>query len=164
VNALANDKVGKYLNEHFVSSFQKIATFRIADGQKQGGNVASYFCTPDNRVLHIIAGPVDAATMLREASWVVEAYKLALLDSAGDNTRSREIMRQAHADRLRREFHFDVRSVPNLRGARSLTNQGRVHLLLAAAPLAKMDQVYKLVFEKVLGEKVSTSPVVEARR
>jgi hypothetical protein len=164
VNALANDTVGKYLNEHFVSSFQKIATFRIADGQKQGGNVASYFCTPDHRVLHIIAGPVDAATMLREARWVVEAYKLALLDSAGDNTRFREIMRQAHADRLRREYQFDVASAPNLRGQPSLANQGRVHLLLTAAPQVKVDQVYKLVFEKVLGEEVSTSPVVEARR
>ena len=44
MNALADPAAGKYLNEYFVSSFQKVATFRIADGQKQGGNVASYFC------------------------------------------------------------------------------------------------------------------------
>ncbi len=67
MNALANDEVGKYLAEHFVSSFQKVATFKIAGGQKQGGNVASYFCAPDGRVLHVVAGPVDAATMLRES-------------------------------------------------------------------------------------------------
>jgi hypothetical protein len=162
VNALANAEVGKYLNEHFVSSFQKVATFRIANGQKQGGNVASYFCTPDNRVLHIIAGPVDAATMLREARWVVEAQKLALLDSGGDETRFREAMRHAHADRLRREHRFDVAAAKGK--GRRLNNQGRVHLLLAAAPLAKVEQVYKLVFEKVLGEQVSASPVVEARQ
>ena len=36
MNALANPEVGKYLNEYFVSSFQKVATFRIAaGGQKQ---------------------------------------------------------------------------------------------------------------------------------
>ena len=48
----------------FVSSFQKVATFRIvAGGQKQGGNVASYFCAPDGRVLHIVAGPVDCSRL-----------------------------------------------------------------------------------------------------
>jgi hypothetical protein len=162
VNALANDAVGTYLNEHFVSSFQKVATFRIADGQKQGGNVASYFCTPDNRVLHIIAGPVNAATMLREARWVVEAQKLASLESGGDPVRFHQMIRKAHADRLRREHKLDV-DAPNKLGARrGLNKQGQVHLLLAAAPLAKVEQVYKLIFEKVLGEKVSTSPVVEA--
>ena len=65
MNALANEEVGKYFNENFVSSYQKVATFKIVDGQKQGGNVASYFCAPDGRVLHVVAGPVDAATLLR---------------------------------------------------------------------------------------------------
>ena len=164
MNALTNDEVGKYLNDHFVSSFQKVATFRIAGGQKQGGNVASYFCTPDNRVLHIIAGPVDAAAMLRESRWVVEAYKLAVLESASDPTRFAELIRQAHADRLRQEHGIDVRAPDQRKARRALDNQGRVHLLLAAAPLVKVDQVYKLIFEKVLGEQVSTSPVVEARQ
>jgi hypothetical protein len=164
VNALANEEVGKYLNDQFVSSFQKVATFRIAEGQKQGGNVASYFCTPDNRVLHIIAGPVDAATMMREARWVVEAQKMAVLESADDSGRFTEIMRQAHADRLRREHKLDVGSPDSGKAKRALNNKGRVHLLLAAAPLVKVEQVYKLVFEKILGEQVSTSPVVEARQ
>ena len=83
MNALANDEVGKYLNEYFVSSFQKVATFRIVGNQKQGGNVASYFCAPDGRVLHAIAGPVDAATMLREAKWVVETTKKAIAEFLG---------------------------------------------------------------------------------
>jgi hypothetical protein len=48
-----------------------VGTFRIVNGQKQGGNVASYFCTPDGRVLHLIAGPVDGDTLIREARWVV---------------------------------------------------------------------------------------------
>ena len=81
MGALANAEVGKYLNANFVSSFQKVATFRIvAGGQKQGGNVASYFCAPDGRVLHVVAGPVDAGTLLREARWVVETTKKAMAD------------------------------------------------------------------------------------
>ena len=71
MNALAKPEVGEFLNKNFVSSFQKVATFQIVNGQKQGGNVAAYFCAPDGRVLHCVAGPVDSGTMLREAQWVV---------------------------------------------------------------------------------------------
>ena len=89
MNALANPEVGKYLNEHFCSSFQRVATFRIVGKQKQGGNVACYFCAPDGRVLHAVAGPVDAATMLRESQWVVETAKKAIADSQGDGGKER---------------------------------------------------------------------------
>ena len=34
MNALANPDVGTYLNEYFVSSYQKVATFKIVNGQK----------------------------------------------------------------------------------------------------------------------------------
>jgi hypothetical protein len=178
VNALANAEVGKYLNEHFVSSYQKVGTFQIVNGQKRGGNVASYFCLGDGRVLHAVAGPVDAATLLREARWVVETRKLALVDSGGDAARYRGFFRKAHADRLRQEHGMDLSAQPvrdnsplaafaavafNQKGKRvALGTQGRVHLLLTAFPLVKIEQVYTLVFEKVLGEKVSTLPVQEA--
>jgi hypothetical protein len=111
VNALANPEVGKYLNEYFVSSFQKVATFRIVNGQKQGGNVASYFCAPDGRVLHAIAGPVDAATMLKEAKWVVESTKKAMDQSKGDGAKFKALFRQWHADRLRQESGLVVEPV-----------------------------------------------------
>ena len=81
MGALANPEVGKFVNEYFVSAFQKVATFKIVNGQKQGGNVASYFCTPDGLVLDAVAGPVDGPTLLREARWVVETRNLALLDT-----------------------------------------------------------------------------------
>jgi hypothetical protein len=112
VNALANPEVGKYLNEYFVSSFQKVATFRIvAGGQKQGGNVASYFCAPDGRVLHIVAGPVDAATLLREAKWVVETTQKAVAESKGDGAAFKTLLRKAHAERLRQESGLVVQPV-----------------------------------------------------
>jgi hypothetical protein len=112
VNALANAEVGKFLNEYFVSSFQKVATFRIINGvQKQGGNVASYFCAPDGRVLHVIAGPVDAATMLREAKWVVETTKKAMAESKGDGGAFKAYFRRAHAERLRNEQGLIVEPV-----------------------------------------------------
>lgn len=215
MNALASPEVGKFINEHFTSAFQKVATFRIADGQKQGGNVAAYFCAPDGRVVHTVAGPVDAATMLREAKWVVETTQRLIRDSAGDGAKFKAMLRTAHAERLRREHGLVVEPVtfdvsvdeqdgpltyrdpsgrplaPKLppppidgpdvtfremqvaagkapgaalmldrRGRRwSLGNQGRVHQLLAAHSLKKIEEIYGTVFENILGERVSTKPV-----
>ena len=111
MNALANPQVGKYINENFVSSFQKVATFRIVGKQKQGGNVATYFCAPDGRVLHCIAGPVNAPAMLREAKWVVETAKKAIDESKGDGGVFKARMRTAHAERLRTEHGLAVEPV-----------------------------------------------------
>ena len=72
---MADKKVGKYLNEHFVAAFQKVGTFRIVGGAKQGGNVASYFCAQDGRVLHVIPGPVGARRLLRECKSLKPSFK-----------------------------------------------------------------------------------------
>jgi len=160
VNALADPEVGKYLNASFVATYQKVGTFTLAGRQKQGGNVATYFCTPDGRVLHAVAGPVNAAVLLREARWAVETYKLARLERPDDaSPEFRALLWQAHADRLRQEYGVDLQNdaVPR----RNLNRQAQVHLLLAAAPAPRLDRVYRFVFENVLGEKVSTAPVVQ---
>ncbi len=184
MNALADPEVGKYLNEHCVCTFQKVGTFKIVNGQKQGGNVASYFCLGDGSVLDAIAGPVDAATFLREARWVVETRKMAIFDSHNDAVRYREFFRKAHMDRLKAEYGVNLAAATPTRGrttatridttaasrvpltswqnSRGLDNQGKIHLLLAQQPLAKLPQIYKYVFEKILNEKVSTLPVQTA--
>ena len=216
MNALANEEVGKYINEYFVSAFQKVATFRIVGKQKQGGNVAAYFCAPDGRVLHVVAGPVNAATMLKEAKWVVETAKSAVKEAKNDGAKFKAIFRKAHAQRLRAEFglvvdpvtfdppvdednkgaltyrdpsgrplapklppppidgpdvHFKLKqeAAKAASGARMirdrrgrpwvLGNQGRVHMLMAAHSLVKIQKVYGSVFENILGEKVTTKPV-----
>jgi hypothetical protein len=174
VGALAKEEVGQYLNAHCVSCFQKVGTFRIAAGQKQGGNVAGYFCTPDGSVLHILAGPVDAETMLREARWVIETNKLAELEGRTNRAQLQALFRKAHTERLRQEHrHYasalpassanpsagDLAALLGQHEARRLNRQGQVHLLLASAPLVRIDQIYALVFEKILNERISTNPV-----
>jgi hypothetical protein len=216
VNALNTPEVGKYLNEYFVSSFQKVATFKIVGNQKQGGNVASYFCAPDGRVLHVVAGPVDSATMLKEAKWVVETTEKAMKEAKGDGAAFKAIFRKAHAERLRTEHGLVVEAVtydpvveqdpkaaltyndptgqplaPKLPpapldgpdvtfkdkqelaakapGAREvvdrkggkwqLGNQGRVHMLMSAHAMSKIETLYGTVFQDILGEKISTKPV-----
>jgi hypothetical protein len=155
---LTNAEAGKYLNGHFVATYQKVGTFTINGKQKQGGNVASYFCTPEGRVLHVLAGPVNADALLREARWVVETSKMAALES---EARLKLFWRKAHAERLQQEHHVDLKGTSRPSRRPQLNNQGRVHLLLATAGLPRLEQVYKLVFEKILNEKVSTAPVVQ---
>jgi hypothetical protein len=111
VNALANPEVGKYFNEHFVSAFQKVGTFRIVNGQKQGGNVAAYFCAPDGRVLHVVAGPVDAGTMLREAKWVVEYAEKAIAESKRTGRQFKALYREYHAAKLKQDHGIVVEPV-----------------------------------------------------
>jgi hypothetical protein len=103
--------VGEYVNEHFVASFQKVGTFKIVNGQKQGGNVAAYFCAPDGRVLHAVAGPVDGPTMLAEAKWVVDTLKATVKSTNGDAAKFKAAFRQAHADKLKAETGLAVEAV-----------------------------------------------------
>jgi hypothetical protein len=111
VGALADPKVGKYINENFVSSFQKVATFRIVGKNKQGGNVATYFCAPDGRVLHVVPGPVNAPTMLREAQWVVDTTERAIKECKKDGGKFKAIFRTAHAAKLKAEYGLVVEPV-----------------------------------------------------
>ncbi len=218
MNALANPEVGKLVNEYFVSSFQRVGTFRIVGKQKQGGNVATYFCAPDGRVLHAIAGPVNAQQMLRETRWVVDTALRAMKEAKNDGAKFKAIFRQAHADKLRQEYglvvqpvtfdppvaqdqggaltyrdptgrplapklppapikgpdvHFQVQQtrlaaggmpasarVLDVKGrAWVLPNQGRVHQLLAAHGMAKIEDIYGAVFQGILGERITTRPV-----
>jgi hypothetical protein len=185
VNALANDKVGEFFNKHFVSTYQKVGTFKIVNGQKQGGNVASYFCLGDGSVLHAIAGPTDAETMLREAKWVVETRKLATLEANGNIQKYAQVFRKAHCDRLASDqgIHVDPRrmqatmNIDNYcsqvmgqrhqlmhhrgKGATVSNKESQMHVLLAVYPLVKLDKIYKLVFESVLNQRVSTQPVAK---
>jgi hypothetical protein len=179
VSALQRPDVGRYLNRHFVSSFQKVATFQVNGLQKQGGNVATYFCTPDGRVLHAVAGPVDGTTLLREARWVNENYQLAQMGEP-NLEQLQHFFRKAHAERLWLEHHVRMPEVmlprPDTVTAKqhnqilvenqrlNLNNQGKVHLLLAVGPVPRLDHVYQAVFERILNEKISTNPVVVAGR
>jgi len=161
--------VGQYLNDHFVAAFQKVSSFKIVNGQKQGGNVASYFCTPEGRVLDAVAGPVDGATLLREARWVVETCNLAELDGkTGDSLKG--VFGKAHADRLLHEsgLRSDLRPRADftdedvaalLERGRGMDSAARIHLLLSTYPLPPIGKVYRPIFERLLNEPVSTSPV-----
>jgi hypothetical protein len=104
VNALADRKVGELINKHFIASFQRVGSFKIANKQKQGGNVATYFCAPDGRVLNAIAGPVDAKTLREEVEWTIQKTREAIKDSKGNSDKFKVLLRKYHAERLREKY------------------------------------------------------------
>ena len=173
---MSDDSVGQFISENFEASHQKVGTFVVVDGQKQGGNVASYFCLNDGTVVHAVAGPLDAGRFLREAKWASAVRKLAATEASGDAAAYRATIRKAHAERLAKEHRAPIMvdalppitaaapAVPpmtNLRQevAKRLGRQGQVHLVLAHAPLPKLAQLYPAVFEGILNERLSTLPV-----
>ena len=99
------------MNENFVTSYQKVGTFKIVGNNKQGGNVASYFCAPDGRVLHCVAGPVDAATFLHETKWVVDTVLAANKASKGAGAKFKEAFRKAHAEKLLNDTGLKVEPI-----------------------------------------------------
>ena len=177
MGALADGEVGRYISDHFESTYQKVGTFRVVDGVKQGGNVAAYFCLADGTVIHAVAGVVDAKRFLQEARWAVDTRKLAITQSGGDIGKYRGVMRKGHLERLTAEAGLTlppatlpwittaappvpqvapIRQPAAMRAGRA----GQVHILLSYYPLPKLEQLYPIVFEQVLGEKLSTLPVL----
>ena len=64
MNALADERVAEFFNETFVCTYLKVGKFEIVNGQKVGGNVASYFCLYDGSVVHAIPGKTEANKLL----------------------------------------------------------------------------------------------------
>jgi hypothetical protein len=108
VNALADRRVGELINKHFIASFQRVGSFQVAGKQKQGGNVATYFCASDGRVLSAIAGPVDAQTMRDEVEWTVQKTREAIKESKGNADKFKALLRTYHAERLQEKYNARV--------------------------------------------------------
>jgi len=201
--ALTNIELGTYLNTYFVASFQRVPT-----ANPEAAPVA-YFCAPDGRVLHAVAGSVDAATMLAEATWAVEASKKAIEDSRATEVPFKALFRRAHADRLAQKYGLRVEPVtfdapepseedplwwrdpsgrpvappllvppvkwPDVRFAATATQakegfpdhqgrcwsmnaQSRIHQVLAAHALVKIERLYPTILQSLMGWRLEDRP------
>lgn len=168
--------MAKYLKDHCICTYQKIGSFTLVNGNKVGGNVASYFTLPDGRVLHVVAGPVDAETLLHEARWVIETRKLAILEAKGDANKYKAVFKKAHGERLQADHGVAAGRLPQFSTGffpvvgfgppvRKTVQKGlfqdKVHWLLYTYPLADIKQIYPIVFERILFQPVSGKPVSE---
>jgi len=135
--------VAEYFQKHFVAAYQQVGSFEVVDEhgklQRNGGNVASYFCTPEGRVVHAVTGPVAADELLDEARWAVAAYDATSADSPADVPSE---LARAH------------RLAPQPAGNRTSKSQA-IHQLLAGKPLPAIRAVYREIFERILGQRVS---------
>lgn len=171
MNALASDKVADYINDNFIATYLKVGTFQIVGGQKQGGNVASYFCQPDGAVVHAIPGKVDAETLLSEARWAAETRKYALTRSTNlttgvvDAQRLHLMVRKAHEERFAQLRNPNANLKRPVAGRmptylpKNLSTQAQTHWYLWMHPLAHVDRVFPYVWEDILNERVSGLPV-----
>ncbi len=175
MNALSDRRVSDYLRDNYVSTYLKVGTFQIINGQKVGGNVASYFCLPDGSVVHAVPGKVGGQKLLEEARWAYEIRKSALTRStdlvagAVDAEKFRALIQDAHVERFLAEANLGRR--PDPRGQMLLRlpevppgipQQAQAHWLLAKAPLERLESLYPVVWQQVLNEPLSGLPV--ARR
>ncbi|HKB01044.1 MAG TPA: hypothetical protein VKD90_02445 [Gemmataceae bacterium] len=173
MNALANEQVGEYVAAQFVAAYQKVGTFQKNGNTKNGGNVASYFCRPDGTVLHVVPGPVDGDTFLREARWAVDVDQATALEAGDDVFAQKLHLRRAHAVRYFAEHRGRAGATKPLRSLvpddvdarmpKALPNGvgplGQAHWLLWSDPLPKLAAVYKTVWRDILKERVTDEPV-----
>ena len=162
--------MGDFINENFASTHQKVGTFQIVNGQKQGGNVACYFCRPDGTVLHAVAGPVNAVTLLAEARFAVELDKLAQLNGGKSTLKQKLTIAEEHQKRVKsaaRGNRGDLDLLTKGFGLddnffvqfKQLNTASKVSALLMYKPLAKLEDFYPLVWEKVLQQAQNVAPV-----
>lgn len=167
--------MGELFAKNFVAAHQQVGDFvaNNVNGEivKQGGNVASYFCTPSGRVIHAVIGPVGADELLREANWALNAWKEAAKQSGLPS--QQRLVSIAH----QKEFSSTSGSQAAQLVARGMnlpsgipwgavsrlvgTQPQKVHQLLAQKPLAPLEELYVDVFERILGERVSETPNVD---
>ena len=171
MNALADPRVADYLNENFICTYLKVGTFKIVNGQKQGGNVASYFCLYDGGVVHAVPGQVGADKLLSESRFAYEIRKSAVTFSTDltsgnlDMKKYREKMARAHAER----YHADGQAWSGNRKAMAVpmqfpqhaSQQAQAHWMLASNTLPKWDKIYGFVWTRILREKLSDEPVLK---
>lgn len=86
-----------------VGTFTRITGFgrRSKVAAKVGGNVASYVCTPDGKVVHAIPGNVGGPILAKEVSWAQELYATTQIISRGEPSSRAALLRAAHLDRAR---------------------------------------------------------------
>ena len=158
------------MNENFVCTYLKVGTFQIINGQKVGGNVASYFCLADGAVMHAVPGQVNADKLLNESRWAYETRKSALTMGTNLETGLVDMRKysaqvgKAHTER----FFSDKAGAGGMWGKQTAlpmkmpmvaTQQAQAHWLLARSPLVRLETLYPTVWTQILREQLSTLPV-----
>lgn len=186
MQALAKQEVGDFLTQNFVSVYDKIGTFQMnvdenGTAQKNGGNVAAFFCTPKGYVIHVAAGPRTGEAFLAEAKWALAVHSQILADRTLGKSQARidqvsrvtAALRWAHTEAFKSLSSRDPNAPrselvwnkppadPALNGLDEAGRRQRtkVHELLASRAYEPLTNVGPLVYTMILGERVTHQPV-----
>ncbi len=185
--ALAKPEVGDFLSKHYIAVHDKVGTFTVnvaSDGKtpnRDGGNVAAFFCTPSGYVIHAVAGPRTSEAFLAEAKWATAVYTQILKDTGRNSllppadriSRVASALKQAHSDALEllNNPNADgpaaelVRHTPSsdskLKGLEAAGRKQReqVHRLFKSKAFEPLATVGPEVYSQILGEKVTAEHV-----
>lgn len=96
--------MGELISKSFVATYEQAGDFEVThvngNIKKNGGNVASYFCTADGRVVHAVGKNVGADKLLKEARWAMEVYARARSESPDKLAKQAEFIQTAHLEKL----------------------------------------------------------------
>ena len=147
------------MNEHCIAAYQQVGDFEVTNVngqvQKNGGNVVSYFLTPEGLVIDAVVGPVTADRFLSEAQWSQQLYEQLSQNEMARRQTSPGPTSQRRLSQGRVSQGWTTSSVALVRQAHLAQANDRVHAYLAENPLAPLDGVYRHVFEKLANEKVA---------
>lgn len=148
-----------------MAAFQQAGDFSVVpvNGQmiKNGGNVVSYFCTPEGRLIHAVGGPVTPERLLSEARWATDIA----VEMRKNNRRSKaDLLREAH-QLASKSVHSGGNGTISWGGTSSF-EQTRVHQLLANYAYLPMAQVETMLFRSLSGEPFESdrSAILNASR
>ena len=160
--------VGQFINQNCVACYQQVGTFtklhvpvdtneKHPASSKVGGNVVSYFCTPDGKVITALVGPARAGEVLKEGKFAVKQYA-KLKSEEKLNVRKRLIAPQHYWQIVAYQT-----AIQDGDEADKLNKQIEVHTYLAKQPLQPLDDVYRHFFQQFANEAVNDAALEELR-
>ena len=157
MGALSSFRVGELIADNYIACYQRIGSFLIVENgggglTKQGGNVATMLCAPNGRVIHAVAGPVQASELTAQLEWANRAYE--------------EMRELPHGDAQElklRELHSIV--LQNIAGHHQpawagvvghLNNDQRIHAYLRDHRQVDHEEMGAHIFQSILNERIDT--------
>lgn len=128
-----------------MAAHKQVGDFKVTNVrgkiQRNGGNVVSYFCTPEGRVIYAVVGPVKPEELLKAARWAHETFRAGIAAVGRSRVKLASYIKTVHT--------------AELKTTSAALGGDRVHQLLAARPLPRVKDIYRKVFETLAGEQVN---------
>jgi hypothetical protein len=116
--------VGEAINRTFLAAYEQVGRFsslqvsgrgyRAMHGirpRKLGGNVVTYFCTPDRNVLFFTVGPVESTSLLVAAQWADATFSRLTRATAVTAEERSALLREAHLNAAQAESRAEFQKL-----------------------------------------------------